>query len=377
MPQFRTLITPVVDAHESPQLPLRVHFVHRRSKHLAAIPLLFCHGWPGSFIEASKIINSLCDPESLHFDINQSAVAFHTVVPSVPGFGFGDPSPKSDFGLKETADLFDALMLRLGYDSYIVHGTGWYVKLWRSDGLLLLSFVRGFKVARLIALRHQTRCVAVHTTSPHIPHCSFRGNLLNYIRYRIAKLSKARISMLSFGYVANDFNYPNPPRNCHHPLGLERQDCQRMQTLSYSLCDSPVGLLAYMIDVIRQSYGSYSWTTTDILNWTMLQWLPGPEAGLKWLKAASQEVSGKSWWRQWVATPLGISYFRPSFGTDFTTPSPPVWASNIFRLTWIRRHEKSARFPAWDVPDDLVLDIRDFVRTLIAQHQLSFSLQQS
>ena len=242
-------------------------------------------------------------------------------------------------------------------------------------GLLIFTTIRGFKVARLIALRHQRNCVAVHTTSPHIPLCSFKGNFLSYVLYRFAQFSKARIPVLSFGYVPNDFSRSIALQDCHYPLGLEKQDCQRIQTLSYSLCDSPIGLLAYMVDAIRQSYGSYTWTVTDILNWTMLQWLPGPEAGLKWLKAASNEVSRKSWWQQWVATPLGISHFRPSFGTGFTTPNPPIWASNIFNLTWIRRHEKSARFPAWDVPDDLIIDIRDFVRTLVEQRRISFNLK--
>ena len=224
-----------------------------------------------------------------------------------------------------------------------------------------------------MALHHQEHCVAVHTTSPHIPECSFEGNFLNYAMYRFAKLTKARFSLLNFGYTPSDFQNINKSQGCHNPLGLEKQECQRIQTLSYSVCDSPIGLLAYMVDAIRQSYGSYTWSVTDVLNWTMLQWLPGPEAGLKWLSIASQEISHKPWWRQWIATPLGISHFRPSFGTGFTTPNSPVWASNIFNLTWIRRHEKSARFPAWDIPGDLVMDIRDFVTSLIEQRRLSVS----
>lgn len=129
MPQYRAIITPGSSKYyETIQPPLRVHFVHRRSRHATAIPLLFCHGWPGSFIEASKIIELLCDPISTPQSIGCKLIAFHVVVPSIPGFGFGDPSPMADFGLKETADVFDALMLRLGYDKYIVHGEGWYVK---------------------------------------------------------------------------------------------------------------------------------------------------------------------------------------------------------------------------------------------------------
>ena len=128
MPQFRATVTPDTFDHESSHPPLRVHFVQRRSKRSAAIPLLFCHGWPGSFIEASKIIVPLCDPVLTSSDIDHGPVAFHVVVPSIPGFGFGESSSKADFGLKETADIFNALMLGLGYSEYIVHGTGWYVE---------------------------------------------------------------------------------------------------------------------------------------------------------------------------------------------------------------------------------------------------------
>ena len=129
MPQFRAVITPDASKDQGANHPpLRMHFVHRRSRHTTAIPLLFCHGWPGSFIEASKIIELLCDPISTPLDIDYDLVAFHVVVPSIPGFGFGDPSPLADFGLRETADIFDALMLRLGYAEYVIHGTGWYFK---------------------------------------------------------------------------------------------------------------------------------------------------------------------------------------------------------------------------------------------------------
>jgi pimeloyl-ACP methyl ester carboxylesterase len=137
LPQYRTTIQ-VSQQHRrpatpssstsasSPQtIPLRVHFVHKRSKHKNAIPLLFCHTWPASFIECHKIIDALADPHSLPSFGAGAQQAFHVVAPSIPGFGFSDAGSKEGFGLKETAEVFDGIMTGLGYEGYVVHGTAW------------------------------------------------------------------------------------------------------------------------------------------------------------------------------------------------------------------------------------------------------------
>jgi pimeloyl-ACP methyl ester carboxylesterase len=104
---------------------LRIHFVHKQSKHANAIPLLVCHSWPSSFIEVQKMIDALTDPYSLPSFGEGAQQAFHVVAPSIPGFGFSDASPESKFGVGETAYLFDQLMKTLGYGRYVTHGAGW------------------------------------------------------------------------------------------------------------------------------------------------------------------------------------------------------------------------------------------------------------
>ena len=135
LPQFRTAIkvsptsstppststTPTDSAPES----LRIHFVHKASKHPNAIPLLLCYAWPSSFIEVQKIIESLTDPQSLPSYGTGAHQAFHVVAPSIPGFGFSDASSAEMFGVRDTATVFDKLMTRLGYKNYVVHGSGW------------------------------------------------------------------------------------------------------------------------------------------------------------------------------------------------------------------------------------------------------------
>lgn len=114
LPQYRTLI------HGA-----RIHFVHRRSMSTNAMPLLFIHGWPESFIAVSNMIDALCDPARTPPRGDESSPAFNVVAPSIPGFGFSDQVAEDGNNLFATAEIFDALMKSLGYDQYIVHGTAW------------------------------------------------------------------------------------------------------------------------------------------------------------------------------------------------------------------------------------------------------------
>ena len=101
---------------------LTIHFVHRRSKHANALPLLITHGWPGSFVEFTKIIGPLTDPEAHG---GTAADAFHVVMPSIPGFAFSQAPRESGFDPARIAALEATLMARLGYTRYGVQGGDW------------------------------------------------------------------------------------------------------------------------------------------------------------------------------------------------------------------------------------------------------------
>lgn len=119
LPQYRTAIT----TETSEQI--RLHFVHKRSATSDAIPLLYLHGWPGCFLEVHKIIGSLTSPIPTHLHLPEDSPSFHVVAPSIPGFGFSDTSKVEGFGLRETAEVFDKLMRKLGYSRYVVYGSNW------------------------------------------------------------------------------------------------------------------------------------------------------------------------------------------------------------------------------------------------------------
>lgn len=110
LPQF---VTPIqCDGFE----PLAIHFVHQPSKVKNAIPLLFVHGWPGNFLEVTKILGPLGDGDGVN------TPAFHIVAPSLPNFGFSEGTKKRGFSLSQYAETMNKLMLKLGYDEYVTQG---------------------------------------------------------------------------------------------------------------------------------------------------------------------------------------------------------------------------------------------------------------
>jgi hypothetical protein len=226
-----------------------------------------------------------------------------------------------------------------------------------------------------------------------------------FLKYKIAKLTKGKLPLLSFGYLPTELesqqlekcssNNKDDSRS-ELPLGpsLHRLYSLRPQTLSFSLCDSPVGLLAALLDVIhtRAPSGSptasrsrspflspvelememqesahgptsprherihsgsterphptsprqseldtrnYTWTPTEILNWTMMQWLPGPESSLRWLRQAHLDTTTPHW-HDYCGVPLGISSFRAGGTNGTSTTTPVMWGSSMWQISWVR-----------------------------------------
>ncbi|EKG18741.1 hypothetical protein MPH_03967 [Macrophomina phaseolina MS6] len=142
----------------------------------------------------------------------------------------------------------------------------------------------------------------------------------------------------------------------------------RFQTAAYALCDSPVGLLAHTLDVLRPCLAlgqsgalSSLWTPATLLNWTMMRWLPGPEAGLRWLQRAKMEIKGgQQLWQRYSNVPLGISQFGRSRGAGGTEDAMLGWAEAWQRVTWMKRREDDdAVRPEWERPEELVEDLKD------------------
>lgn len=152
----------------------RIHFVHRRSRSPNSMPLLFLHGFPDSFIAVSNMIDALCDPVRTPPRGEEDSPAFHVVAPSIPGFGFSDQVPEDGNNLAGTADIFNALMHFLGYDRYLLHGSGWSVITKLScvracpSSTVAYEMSRGFYVGRQLALTRSESCIGLHTANLNI-----------------------------------------------------------------------------------------------------------------------------------------------------------------------------------------------------------------
>lgn len=260
--------------------------------------------------------------------------------------------------------------------------------------------------------------------NPEVPPPRFGLSTLLWLKYRIAKLTYAFLRRSSFGYSPDDLVYQNPVSDMSMPStpGLtppltphaSQPTFDRPQTTAYALCDSPSGLLAYILDAIRPPPSSspssaaaspsgspenlrapYSarspaspgyatpapsrsphspgvgqslelpdlstpWTQTALINWAMLYWLPGPEVALRWLVNSANLIP--SLWNGHSSIPLGISHFRePGMAA---VQGPPQWAEAYHRIAMVRRRDGAVRFPAWERPAEMVMDIREFAELL-------------
>ncbi|KAI9802371.1 MAG: hypothetical protein M1833_001877 [Piccolia ochrophora] len=353
-PQFRTLLP---SDHDPPSL--RIHFVHKRSTSKTALPLLYCHSWPGGFAETCKIIDPLTNPG------DEGEQAFHLVVPSLPGCGFSDASESEEMSLEHIAALFDKLMARLGYAKYVAHGSGQW----------------GFSLIRLLATHHPHSCIATHTTTPLPPldPPSLTARPLAYLKYRLARLTRARYPLLRFGYHPSEFLAPPRSaraRRTHQPFGILPP---APHTLAFALCDSPAGLLAFILAALHSQTATQgeppAVPPTETLDLTMLAWLPGPEAALRMLFPPSLPVDAgtdisksrtpnAALKRDWSNVPLGVSVF-PAL-TEESPSTPVAWTGLTQRLAWVRRHEgRRAGWPVWERPADVVEDLRAFVSEVV------------
>ncbi|KAM3417627.1 putative epoxide hydrolase [Cercospora zeina] len=327
LPQYRTVAQGT-----------RLHYVHKRSTSPNAIPLIFVHGGlPESFIGIHHMIDSLTDPIKTPPRGSDNTPSFHVIAPSIPGSGFSDVVTEAENNVASTAELFDALMKSLGYTTYIATGSGW-----------------GFNICRLMALVHSESCLAIHTANPDLP-----DPRRSYDHAQQPTSMPASPSQSPYGI--------SPPLTPGSPLSIP----ERPQTVAYALCDSPTGLLAYIMDAIqptssdsptssfRNSAESQSVRTpTSLIDWCMLYWLPGPEVALRWLMNSAPVVP--ELWRSYSQVPLAISHF----GSHEQPNSGARWAESYHRVLLFRSRSGSVRFPAWERPAEMVADIRELAGLL-------------
>ncbi|KFY27436.1 hypothetical protein V491_00920 [Pseudogymnoascus sp. VKM F-3775] len=327
LPQFTTKIA----AERFGELD--IHFVHQESKVDGAIPLLFVHGWPGSFIEVTKLLPILTAG-------SKTQPAFHVVAPSLPGFGFSGGPKERGFGLKQHAETMHNLMVSLGYDEYVTQGGDWGAFITRSQGLLYPQSVKASHLNFFPTVPSLTNAIYHPITTLQVMF----NFVTNYTegRRRLAQTS----TFLSAGSGYNVIQSSRP------------------QTIGYAQADSPVALLAWIYEKLHDWTDAYPWTDDEILTWVSIYWFSaaGPAASSRiYHEARAPDAKPKNGDIHLIQTARDYSS-GPKFGLSHfpkeLMPMPYSWGRMVGAVVQEVEHESGGHFAAWEKPEELCGDVR-------------------
>jgi pimeloyl-ACP methyl ester carboxylesterase len=313
---------------------LDIHFIHVRSKHENALPLIVTHGWPGSIIEQLKIIDPLTNPTAHGASASD---AFHLVIPSIPGYGFSGRPTTTGWDPDHIARAWVVLMKRLGYTQFVAQGGDW-----------------GAVITDLMGVHAAPELLGIHTNMPgifpaEIDAAAFSGAPAPS---GLSEDEKVAYERLQFAYQKG--------------IGYGFQLGLRPQTM-YGIADSPVGLAAYFLDHDKRSYEliarvfdgkSEGLTRDDILDNITITWLTNTAlsgARLYW------EYWGKGYFNaKGVSIPVAVSVFP-----DELYPAPRSWAERAYpKLIHYNKLDKGGHFAAWEQPKLLSEEVRAGLRSL-------------
>ncbi|MEU6387983.1 epoxide hydrolase [Streptomyces sp. NPDC046939] len=309
--QFRT----VIDG-------LGIHFLHRRSPRADATPLILTHGWPGSVAEFVDVVDDLADPK------DPDAPAFHVVAPSLPGFGHSDKPATTGWGTEKIAAAWVELMGRLGYDRFVAHGGDW-----------------GGNITTILGGRFPDHVLGIHSTFAEVPSGSSTDELSPADR---AVAEEARHFWL-------------------HRAAYAKQQATRPQTIGYALVDSPVGLLAWLLDKFAE------WSDTEdspfetiskdrVLDDVTLYWLTRTGASAARIYYESHNSLDPD---LRVDVPSALTMYPRD-----TEKCPRPWAEKRHRrlVRW-RTPETGGHFPSLENPAFFVEDLREGLAAVLAAHR--------
>jgi pimeloyl-ACP methyl ester carboxylesterase len=322
LPQFRTVIDGV-----------DIHFIHVKSGHENALPLIMTHGWPGSVIELLETVGPLTDPTAHGGNAED---AFHLVLPSLPGYGFSGEPSEIGWGPGRIAEAWNELMHRLGYTRYVAQG---------GDLGAIVSDAMGRQAPEgLLGIHMNLLSTTLGAPTPPPGDTEEERAALDAI---------ATFRQSGFGYFLEQSTRP--------------------QTIGYALLDSPLALAAWMLDHDTDSYYKISSAFVDdlpsgnltrdhILDNITLYWLTGTGASaarVYWeLGRAAAAAAGQA--RPEVSLPVGFTTFP-----DEIFRAPRTWIENSYpNLTYVNKADKGGHFAAWEEPELFSTEIRAAFRSL-------------
>lgn len=304
--------------------PLDIHFVHRKSPSEKAIPLLFCHGWPGSFIEVTKLLPLL----------EAGSPAFHVVAPSLPNYGFSSGVKEPGFSLEHYAEVCHKLMKQLGYDEYVTQGGDW-----------------GFYVTRAMGTLYPESCKASHLNLIRGHRPEFKKNPLLALQHALFPYSETEKKGLERSEWFSKAGF-----------GYNLLQTTKPQTLGYALADSPVALLAWIYEKLHDWTDSYLWTDDEVLTWISIYWFStaGPAANVRIYYEATHVspkatvIQNRAQMEGWVpSVKLGLAWFPK----ELTVP-PKTWARTLGPVVFESESPRGGHFAAWENPDVIAGDLQ-------------------
>ena len=319
LPQFTTEIDGV-----------GIHFIHVKSPHANAMPLIITHGWPGSVIELLEVVGPLTDPPAHG---GRAEDAFDLVLPSLPGYGFSGEPPELGWHPGRTAQAWAELMHRLGYTRYVAQGG--------DVGSAVTDAMGRQAPAGLLGI-HLNLLLAVLTGSP-----------------TPAETEQERAALNALGTFTTSGN------------GYFIEQATRPQTIGYALLDSPVALAAWMIDHDTDSYQKISRVFLDkqpaghltrdrILDNITLYWLTGTGTS-----------AAREYWETGQALASGQTPPAVSVPVGFTTvpgeiwPAPRSWVEKVYpTLSYFHEVDRGGHFAAWEEPEVFATEIQAAFRSL-------------
>ncbi len=312
---------------------LDIHFVHVRSKHEDALPMIVTHGWPGSVIEQLKIVGPLTDPTAYG---GSASEAFHLVIPSMPGYGFSGKPTAPGWDPVRMARAWAELMQRLGYTRYVAQGGDW-----------------GAQVTELMGELAPPGLIGIHTNMPGTVPADINARLMKGepLPSGLSDEERRACEQLAFFYGKH--------------LAYALMMGTRPQTLT-GLADSPIGLAAFLIDhddaslqLISETFAGErrGLSKDDVLDNITFFWLTNTAisaARLYW------ENKGPFFGRKDISLPVAMSIFP-----DELYQAPRSWAEQAYpNLIHYNRLDRGGHFAAWEQPELFVRELREGFRSL-------------
>jgi pimeloyl-ACP methyl ester carboxylesterase len=302
---------------------LDVHFIHVRSPHHDALPLIVSHGWPGSIIEQLKIIEPLTNPTEHG---GNASDAFDVVIPSLPGYGFSGKPAAPGWGPDRIARAWAVLMERLGYTRYVAQGGDW-----------------GTAISAAMARQAPQGLLGIHVNFAQMVPLDVLGHIRNGdpAPAHLSEVEKRAYEQVAFATY-------------HRGYGVIQGT--RPQTIGYSLADTPIGLAAWLLDHDTTSYEHLAQlfagklfgaiTRDDVLDNISLYWLTNTAASAARLYWQQAKTGGNFYATADLSFPTAVSVFPEEY-----LQAPRSWTEKAYHnLIYFNEAEKGGHFAAWEQP---------------------------